>query len=175
MPRSVVVLFRRAPSADRQVDDLAMEGYELFWPDGSPVTAGLNAFCLHGQRLLGLGKHLRGCSEKLVHLVCHPKTHREAEIERVPGYRVRRLILERRGAVGRIHFMDGTPTNATFELGKDEEKVVTWIGLDKLADGERQWIDVAAAPLSREETCHYHPDHVADASTPLFGVPSTWQ
>src|SRR4051794_34672821 len=126
MFRSVIVLFRRASFADRQVNNISYEGYELFWPDGSPVTAGLNAFCQHGQRLLGLGKYLDGCQEKLISLICRPQSQREAAIERQPGYRVRRLNLQRQGSIGRLHFLDGTPTSATFDLNKDEARVIAW-------------------------------------------------
>jgi hypothetical protein len=150
MSRSVTVLFRRAPAVDKQIDATALEGYELFWPDGSSVTAGLNAFCQHGQRLLGLGKHMRGCSERFIQMVCSPKSHREADIERAPGFRVRRFYLERHGAVGRLHFMDGTPTTATFDLDHDEERVLHWIGLRELPDGEKQWMDIAAVGATAE-------------------------
>ena len=69
---------------------------------------GLNAFCKHGQRLLGLGKHLAGCQEKLIRLILHPLSGLEAKLVRIPGYRVRRFYLERQNRIGRIHFMDAT-------------------------------------------------------------------
>jgi len=122
----------------------ALQGYELYWPDGRPVEVGLNAFCKHGQRLLGLGKHLAGCQEKFIRLICFPLSGLEAKLIRIPGYRVRRFFLERHGRIGRIHFMDGTPTNACFDLDRDEEAVLEWIGLTQIRDGERQWIDLAA-------------------------------
>jgi hypothetical protein len=49
--------------------------------------------------------------------------------------------------VGRIHFIDGTATEVVFVLGKDERRVVEWIGLNDLADGGIRWMDVAARPL----------------------------
>ena len=145
--RTLVLLFRRDPSRDRQNKNIHFEAYEPLWPDGKPVAGGIDGFLKHGMRLLGLGKHLAGCQQKLVKLVCLPLLGREDDLNRIPGCRVRRFYLLRAGNVGRIHFMDGTPTIATFELGVDEPKVLDWIGLDGLADGEILWFDLAAVQV----------------------------
>ena len=92
----------------------------------------------------GWASNFRGCQEKLVKLVCLPLSGRDDDLNRIPGYRVRRFYLLRTGNVGRIHFMDGTPTVATFELGVDEPRVIHWIGLNTLEDGEGLWFDLAA-------------------------------
>ncbi len=147
MSRILTVLFRRDPSRDRFNETVHLEGYMPHWPDGRPVAVGLDAFCKHGQRLLGLGKHLAGCREKLLKLVCFPLSGRDDDLNRIPGYRVRRFFIERQGNTGRIHFMDGTPTVIQFELGRDEPRVLHWVGLTELADGERLWFDLAALDL----------------------------
>ena len=147
MSQSLTVLFRRDSSCDRQDDRVQFEGYKLFWPDGRPVAVGLDAFCKHGQRLLGLGKHLAGCREKLIHMLCLPVASADQAMHRMPGHRVRRFFLKREGKVGRIHFMDGTPTTITFELGRDEFRVLHWIGLTELAEGARRWFDLAATAI----------------------------
>jgi hypothetical protein len=147
MSRTLILLFRRDPSRDRQTEKVHFEGYEPLWPDGRPVAVGLDAFCKHGIRLLGLGKHLAGCKEKLVKLVCLPISGRDDDLNRIPGYRVRRFYLQRTGDSGRIHFMDGTPTVATFELGFDDPRVIHWIGLNTIEDGEVQWFDLAAVEV----------------------------
>jgi hypothetical protein len=144
MPRSLTVLFRRDPSRDGLRGNIAFEGYQVLWPDGRPVAVGLDAFCKHGQRLLGLGRHLAGCNERLIELICFPLDSRDDDLTKMPGHRVRRFFLERQGYCGRIHFLDGTPTNTTFELDRDEFPVLEWIGLPDLREGERQWIDLAA-------------------------------
>lgn len=144
MSRSLTILFRRDPSRDRHTERAHFEGYTPLWPDGRAVNVGLDAFCTHGQRLLGLGKHLAGCREKLIRIICLPVACGDQAMNRLPGHRVRRFFVERHGAVGRIHFLDGTPTTVTFELGRDEPRVIHWIGLADIADGERQWIDLAA-------------------------------
>jgi hypothetical protein len=147
MPRTLTVLFRRDPSRDRQREQIRFEGYQVFWPDGRPVAVGLNAFCTHGQRLLGLGRHLRDRTERRLELSCYPLRGREDHLTRIPGLRIRRFLLQRTGGLGRIHFIDGTPTDAVFDLGRDEARVLNWIGLSSLADGEGQWFDLAARPV----------------------------
>jgi hypothetical protein len=147
MSRTLILLFRRDPSRDRQTENVHFKGYVPLWPDGRPVAIGLDALCMHGQRLLGLGKRLAGCQEKLVKLVCLPISNRDDDLNRIPGHRVRRFYLLRTGNVGRIHFMDGTPTVATVELGRDEPRVIHWIGLNTLEDGEVLWFDLAAVEV----------------------------
>lgn len=147
MTRTLTVVFRRDPSRDRLSERIHFEGYQVFWPDGRPIRTGLEAFCKHGQRLLGLGRHLAGCGERLVELVCFPLEGREDDLNRMPGCRIRRFFLQRDGSIGRIHFLDGTPTAVVFELGRDEWPVLHWIGLASLQEGEGQWIDVGARAL----------------------------
>jgi hypothetical protein len=147
MSRTITLLFRRDPSRDRQTESGQFEGYQPLWPDGQPVGISMDSFCKHGLRLLGLGKHLAGCQEKLVELICMPLTGRDADINRIPNHRVRRFYLQREGDLGRLHFMDGTPTTAVFALGEDEPRVLNWIGLANVADGDVQWLDLAAVTL----------------------------
>jgi hypothetical protein len=144
MSRTLTLLFRRDPSRDRATGKIHFEGYAPLWPDGKPVAVSLDAFCKHGQRLLGLGKHLMGCKEKLVKLVCLPISGRDDSLNRIPGYRVRRFYIVRTGSIGRLHFMDGTPTASVFELGSDDPRVIHWIGLNEMDDGDSQWMDLAA-------------------------------
>jgi hypothetical protein len=148
MSRTLTLLFRRDPSRDREAGKIRFEGYAPLWPDGRPVAVGLDAFCRQGLRLLGLGKHLTGCDEKLVKLVCLPLSGREDDLNRIPGYRVRRFYIERNGSVGRLHFMDGTPTASTFEVGQDDPRVIHFVGLNALDDGEAFWFDLAAVDVN---------------------------
>jgi hypothetical protein len=139
-----MVLFRRDPARDRQRGSIHFEGYQVCWPDGRAVHTGLDGFCKHGQRLLGLGRHLAGCQERLIELICFPLSGRDDDLTRIPGHRVRRFFLERQGRRGRIHFLDGTPTETVFEMGRDEYRVLEWIGLPTMREGEQQWMDLAA-------------------------------
>jgi hypothetical protein len=150
MSSSLTILFRRDPSRDRRNDNINFEGYQLFWPDGRPVAVGLDAFCTQGQRLLGLGRQLRGCQEKLLQILCLHLPGQDADLTRIPGHRVRRFYIERNGDAGRVHFMDGTPTTAVFVIGRDETVVLEWLGLLDLEDGQRQWFDVAAIAADAE-------------------------
>jgi hypothetical protein len=147
MNRTLTILFRRDAARDRHQAEIQYEGYQLYWPDGRPVGVGVDAFCKHGQRLLGLGRYLAGCAEKLIELAVFPLQSREDNLTRLPGCRVRRFFLERTGPHGRIHFLDGTPTAAVFDLHRDEPEVLHWIGLPDLPDGGRLWLDLAARPV----------------------------
>jgi hypothetical protein len=146
MKRTIHVLFRRDPTQDRRDEEVHYEGYRLLWPDGSAVGVAVDSFCKHGQRLLGLGRHLAGHRERLVEVICFPLRDRDDGLNRLPGARVRRFCLRRTGAEGRMHFLDGTPTSIVFDLDRDEQVMLDWVGLSGLADGEDQWFDLAARP-----------------------------
>ena len=90
---------------------------------------------------------LRGASERLVDLLCFPLADIEASITKLPGHRVRRFSLQRQGRQGRLYFLDGTPTTIVLDLDHDDARVLHWIGLPGLRDGESQWFDLAARPV----------------------------
>jgi hypothetical protein len=146
MSRNLRLLFRRNPHRDHLENKVTFEGYDIFWPDGRPAALGVETLCTHGQRLLGLGKYLRGSRERLVDLICVHLPDREADMTRLPGHRVRRFCLERTGRTGRVYFLDGTPTTLVFDLDREEEGFLRWLGLLGLKDGERLWLDLAAQP-----------------------------
>ncbi len=151
MPRTLTMLFRRDPSRDWQRGTVTFEGYRMFWPDGRPAALGTEGFCRAGQRLLGLGRYLAGCRERLIDLLCFPLAGLEEDMTRLPGHRVRRFYVERCGPRGRLHFLDGTPTDVVFEIGRDEPRVLHWVGLTGLPDGGRQWFDLAARAVAGAE------------------------
>jgi hypothetical protein len=147
---TLTVLLRRDPTRDRQENRIAFEGYEMLWPDGRSISVGFDAFCKQGQRLLGLGKYLADCSERVVDLVCIRLAGRQAPFNRLPGHRVRRLCLRRTGRQGRLHFLDGTPTTIVLDLDRDEPRLLDWFGLPDLGDGESLWFDLAARGVAVE-------------------------
>lgn len=148
MCRSLILLFRRDCSRDHVNGNVPYEGYQILWPSGEPVSVGLSAFCKHGQRLFGLGRHLEGSSERLVELLCFPLASREADLTRIAGHRVRRFRLKRAGHEGRIYFLDDTPTTVVFDADRDDTRIVDWIGLGTMQPGEERWLDLAARTLS---------------------------
>jgi hypothetical protein len=145
MSHTLTVLFRRDAERDRQHNEITLSGYQMLWPDGKPVALTQDAFCRHGQRLFGLGRHLADCEERLVNMVCFPLKGLEDELTRRKGYRLRRFYVERQGSTGRLHFLDGTPTAIVFHIDGDDPNVLRWIGLADLPDGDRRWIDLGAA------------------------------
>ncbi len=148
MPRALTLLFRRDPSRDHLCGTVHFEGYHILWPNRQPVAIGLEAFCMHGQRLLGLGRYLAGHREKLVELLWFPLRDRDDDLTRLPGHRVRRFQLQRHGDAGRVYFLNGTPTQTVFEMDRDDPRVLDWVGLPSLDPGGSQWFDLAARPLA---------------------------
>jgi hypothetical protein len=113
----------------------------------------LDAFCERGQRLLGLGRALQGCVEREIELVCFPLLGRDDPFTRLPYHRVRRFCLRRQGDVGRLHFLDGTPTESAFHADRDDPRVLHWIGLEGLLDGGQEWLDLAARTVNPAARC----------------------
>ena len=74
MARTLTLMFRRDPSKDRLEEKIPFEGYNILWPDGTAAELAIDALCKHGQRLLGLGKYLQGCNEKMIDMITerHP-------------------------------------------------------------------------------------------------------
>jgi len=175
MSRTLTLLFRRDPSRDRNDDRIAYEGYQIMWPNGWPVALSLDAFCRHGQRLLGLGRYLAGCSQRLIDILCFPLGGLEDPLTRLPGHRVRRFFLQRSESEGRLHFLDGTPTTMVFELGRDDPRVLHWLGLPAVQDGERQWLDLAARAAEGDGVLcrhshgrfHHHPHTASELANPV--------
>jgi hypothetical protein len=165
MFRKLRLLLRRNPRSDRHENNIYFEGYAPHWPNGQPVALGLDALCKHGQRLLGLGRKLEGAPERLVDLIFVHLPDREANLTRMPGHRVRRFCLERTGRHGRVSFLDGTPTTILFDLDRDEEAFLNWLGLPAMQDGERQWFDLAASTV--DESVPVLP-HIMVAEAPLL-------
>jgi hypothetical protein len=95
---------------------------------------------------------LKGRHELLICLTCFPLGGPDDDLNRWPGHRVRRFFIERHGNVGRLHFMDGTPTALMFDVNKDDPEVLHWIGLTCLNDGQRSWFDLGAGPAPTPES-----------------------
>ena len=103
-----------------------------------------------GQRLLGLDRLPEDTPERLVEILCFPIDDPDRPITRLPGRRARRFFLHRSGPHGRLHFVDGTATAVDFVIGRDEPRVVEWIGLPDVPDNARLCLDLAARPLEPE-------------------------
>lgn len=146
LPRSLTILFERDVSRDRQDGKNTFVGYQIRWPDRSPVAIALESFCTRGQRLLGLDRQLTGCQERLIDIICFPLNGKDDPFVRQPGHRVRRFFLDRQGKECRLHFLNGTPTETVFEIGRDDERILNWCGIHQINDGDRQWVDIATQP-----------------------------
>ena len=175
MARTLTLMFRGDPSKDRLEEKIPFEGYNILWPDGTAAELAIDALCKHGQRLLGLGKYLQGCNEKMIDMKFFPLKGKDDPLTRIPGHRVRRFYLHKQDNSGRVHFFDGTPTSVVTVIGRDEIEVVDWLGLGTMTENEIQWFDLAATPS--EADFRVEIDEVKEA-TPLTDVKSyvetTW-
>jgi hypothetical protein len=66
--------------------------------------------------------------------------------------RGRRPYTLRQGDAIRLHFLDGTPTEAVFHVSRDEPKVLRWLQAERIRPGERFWFDLASQTLA-EKCC----------------------
>ena len=64
--RTLTVMFHRDAARDRQAGPVQIDGYRTFCPDGREAVVSLSAFCRHGQRVLGMDRHLIDLPERLV-------------------------------------------------------------------------------------------------------------
>src|SRR5262249_17784435 len=113
-PTELTVVFRRQQSRDDASGNITYSGYDIFWPDGRPVRVGLSRFCQIGSRLL-VGRRHEG-DTAVVKLTLYPVAGLEAPLTRPGGgVRCRRFYAVRNGDQVRLHFLDGTPTEAVFD------------------------------------------------------------
>lgn len=152
MNRTIRMLFRRDPTRDGELNNVAMAGFELLWPDRRPVHFGLGNFCRQSQRILRIEHLVSPTEERAMEWVQFPLHSCEEPMTRLPGVRVRRFVIRRKGNVGRLHLVNGQPTEVTFEIGRDEPRVVDWVGLSRLRDGEELWFDFAVRQIELPTT-----------------------
>lgn len=137
-------LFQRNQTNDHTNGKVRYSGFDVYWPDGSPVEAVLEKLCQHGVRTI-LGRRAVG-DLQLVELMIRPLSDRDAPLPPSrDGVRSRRFCLERQAKTGTIHFLNGVATDISFELGRDDPRVLRWIGLSDLRDGEQLWLDFLPA------------------------------
>jgi hypothetical protein len=128
---------------------MTFSDYDIFWPDGRPVCLGLSRFCRFGSRLL-LGRKFEG-ETILVRLTVYPLAGLNAALtRRGTAVRCRRLYALHYGNTIRLHFLDGTPTEAVFHAGSDEPQVLRWLQADRMGPGEPFWFDLASQTLPSE-------------------------
>jgi len=143
--RYILALFRRYTQGDERKDRINYEGYRIHWANGEPASLGLDRFCQLGCRLLGLGRKMRNQNEQLVEIGVHPLDGLDAPLTQLgQGIRCRRFYFMREGQRARLYFFNGTETEVTFDLEKDEPRVLDWLGVADMEEGEQFWLDLSA-------------------------------
>lgn len=140
--REIQLVFRRNEAKDEQVGSIEYSGYDVHWPSGGRVRGlAFDRFCKIGVRYL-LGREKPDLAAMRLYFVPLPAA--DAPLPRVPGCRVRALYLEREAADIKLFLSDGTPTDITFNLSRDEKPILRWLGARSIPDGGRQWFGMYA-------------------------------
>jgi len=148
-PTELTFLFQRRPGTEYARDGIISAEYDIAWPDGRPVQTGLSRFCNFGARLL-LGRRYAG-GTALVRLTIHPVAGLETALTRPGGgVRCRRLYALRQGDTIRLHFLDGTPTDAVFHAAEEEPPVLHWLQADRMRPGEAFWFDLSSQTIAEK-------------------------
>lgn len=146
-PTELTLLFRSRPGTRHVRGGIPFAEYDIAWPDGRPVRTGLSRFCNFGARLL-LGRRYQG-DTALVRLTVHPVAGLAASLTRPGGgVRSRRLYALRHGDLIRLHFLDGTPTEAVFHAAEEEPPVLRWLQVERMRPGEPFWFDLCSQTLA---------------------------
>ncbi len=146
-PTHLTLLLQRCPQRDASSAGISYSGYDLFWPDGRPVRAGLHRFCRVGERLL-VGRDHAG-DTALVRLTLYPVAGLEAALTRPGrGIRCRRFYAVRQPSAIRLHFLDGTRTDVVFDPAVDEPEVLRWLQENRMLPVEPFWFDLASQTLA---------------------------
>jgi hypothetical protein len=145
-PVALVVLFQRKPERDRAEKGISFSGYEIQWPDGQPVTLGLERFCGLGTRLL-LGR-ARELERALLRVTMHPVAGVEAALTRPgAGIRCRRFFAMREQNEIRFYFFTGARTEIAFDDRDDDPRVLDWLHSKYIHAGDPFWFDLASEIL----------------------------
>ena len=135
--RKMALVFRRNESKDERIGGIEYTGYDLYWPSGSKVQGlAFDRFCKIGVRYI-LGRDKPEVAAVDVYFV--PLAGRDDVLPRIPGARLRVLCLDRKDTQLQIFLSDDTPTDIVFDLERDEERMLAWLGARQVADGGRQW------------------------------------
>ena len=135
--RKISIHFRRNESKDEQLGGIEYTGYDLYWPSGRRVQGlAFDRFCKIGMRYI-LGREKPEFAAVDGYFL--PLANREDRLPRVPGCRLRVLYLERTDSQFKVFLSDDTPTEIIFDLERDEEPILDWLGGRGMADGARQW------------------------------------
>ncbi len=145
-PTELTVLLRRRRERDEAKQQIVYAGYDIYWPDGRPVSVGLRRFCRHGARLL-VGR-AGDPDQALIKLSLYPVAGSDAARTRPgPGVRCRRFYALRSEDAIRLHFLVGEPTEVVFELRRDEAAVLQWLQAERIRPSEPFWFDLASQVL----------------------------
>jgi hypothetical protein len=143
----LIVLLKRRPERDEAGQQVRYRGYDVYWPDGRPVSVGVRRFCQQGTRLL-LGRSVDP-EQALVQINLYPVDGLEAGITRPgAGIRCRRFYALRQNHAIRLHFFTGTPTEICFDLRHDDPEVLRWLHAESVPPARPFWFDLGSRVIT---------------------------
>jgi hypothetical protein len=142
-PRELTVLLQRRRDRDASDQRINYAGYDIYWPDGRPVSVGLERFCQQGTRLL-LGR-AHDPEMAMIRLWTYPLRGLESPLTKPgPGVRCRRFYALRFRDLIRLHFFTGTPTEIVFDRETDDPEVLRWLHAERIRPEVPFWFDLAS-------------------------------
>jgi hypothetical protein len=146
-PTELTVLLKRRRERDQAGEQVRYRGYDVFWPDGRPVSTGVQRFCQQGTRLL-LGRSVDP-EQALVQITLYPVDGLDAALTRPgTGVRCRRFYALRQNQAVRLYFFTGTPTEVCFDLRQDDPEVLRWLHAESLRAWRPFWFDLGSRVLT---------------------------
>ena len=141
--RCIEVLMRRNTANDCNTQDADYAGFDFLWPDNQPVQVNLSQLCGIGVRLV-FRESLPHEGSFRVQFYLVPVDHHLAPRLAVPRtLKPRRIFFERQGPEVALHFINEFRTDVVFHQN-DDPRILHWVGLNQLAEGQRQWFDLLA-------------------------------
>jgi hypothetical protein len=141
--RKIDVLLRRNSQNDGTSEDATYSGFDICWEDGQPAQVNLTRLCgIAVHQIFGDRAPHAGSFRVQFYLV--PVDNRSAPRLAVPrSLKPRRVYFERQGPIAALHLANGFCTDIIFHQD-DDPRMLRWIGLTQLANGQQQWADMVA-------------------------------
>ncbi len=142
--RTLTLVCERNEKFDHEHERIQYSGMVFYWPEGNKVDLSVNQFCQIGVRTLIGRKHIS--SRQLLNITLTPVAGLEAPLPRLgKGSRSRRLFIRKQDNVGIMHLINGMATGLQFYPNRDDARIVEWLGMNDINDGDDMWFDLVVS------------------------------
>jgi hypothetical protein len=134
---------RRNTHNDGACDNATYTGFDIFWEDGRPVQTSMARMCGIAVRHI-FGHQIPSGDLFPVQFHIVPQENPYSPRLALPRrFKPRRVYFQRLGPTAVLHLANGYRTDVVFHE-EDDPRMLQWVGLAALADGEQQWVDLVA-------------------------------